>query len=319
MSINISSNLYASYANQSLRTHYDRLQTSVRRLSTGVKVNSSADSPTGKAMRERLRAEVSSLQAGISNAEHAVSTVQTADAAIGEINSNLNRMKELAEQAATGTYTDTQRVIINSEFQTIASEIDRIANDTEFFGTNLLDSSVTSNVPGAWMIGSMDFHNFEIDVPQGHYTNDNKLKVHIGSGNNASEDYYNIQLSDMTMDGIFKDSIDVSNPDADSSAEVVSIGTQGDAMRALEQIDAAINKTTYGSAALGAAQNRLDASIDHMISRTEAIQGAESKISDIDVAEEMSKFTKNQIMTQAATSIVAQANALPEMALKLLA
>ena len=319
MSINISSNLYANYATQSLRTHYDRLQTSVRRLSTGMKINSSADSPTGKSMRERLRAEVSSLNTGIANAENAVSTVQTASASIGEINSNLHRMKELAEQAATGTYTDTQRVIINSEFQTIASEIDRIANDTEFFGTNLLDSSVTTNVPGAWMIGSMDFHNFEIEEPQGHYTSDNQLKIHIGSGNNPAEDYYSVKLSDMTMNGMFSDFINPDDPNSDTSAEVLSVGSQGDAMRALEQIDAAINKTTFGSAALGVAQNRLDASIDHMISRTEAIQGAESKISDIDVAEEMTKFTKNQIMTQAATSIVAQANALPEMALKLLA
>jgi flagellin-like hook-associated protein FlgL len=149
-----------------------RLSSSVSRLSSGLRINSAADDAAGLAIREMMRADIATMNQGIRNTADAISMIQTADGALGVIDEKLTRMKELAEQAATCTYTTAQRDIINSEYQAMAAEIDRIANATNFNGIKLLDGSVTNQHGG-----------------QG-------LKIHFGVSNKASEDYYFVNIGD---------------------------------------------------------------------------------------------------------------------------
>jgi flagellin len=172
MSITINHNSMAGNANRNLAATYGKLSTNIQRMSSGLRINSAADDAAGLAIREMMRADISTLQQGLRNAADGISMIQTADGALGIIDEKLTRMKELAEQASTGTYTTVQREIINSEYQAMAAEIDRIANATNFNGIKLLDGSVSNQHGG-----------------QG-------VKIHFGLSNNAAEDYYFINIGD---------------------------------------------------------------------------------------------------------------------------
>jgi flagellin-like hook-associated protein FlgL len=172
MALIINHNMTAQNAARNLSTIYDRLSTSVQRLSSGLRINSAADDAAGLAIREMMRADIATMNQGIRNTADAISMIQTADGALGVIDEKLVRMKELAEQAATGTYTTAQREIINSEYQAMAAEIDRIATATDFNGIKLLDGSVTNQHSG-----------------QG-------LKIHFGVSNDQAEDYYFVNIGD---------------------------------------------------------------------------------------------------------------------------
>lgn len=173
MSLVINHNLMAMNAARNLNTIYNRLATSTQRLSSGLRINSAADDAAGLAIRELMRADIAVFQQGIRNASDGISMIQTAEGAMAVIDEKITRMKELAEQASTGTYTTVQREIMNSEYQAMANEIDRIANATEFNGIKLLDGSLS------------DIHG------------GSGLKVHFGTGNSATEDYYFIHLGDV--------------------------------------------------------------------------------------------------------------------------
>ena len=176
----INHNQMAGNVANTLTSHYSNLATSTQRLSSGLRVNSAADDAAGLAIRELMRADISALQQGVRNANDAISLIQTADGALGIIDEKLIRMKELAEQAATGTYDSTQRLMIESEYQAMASEITRIANATDFNGIKLLDGSLEGTHDGSGLEST------------------GQLKVHFGSGNNSAEDYYYIGVGEMT-------------------------------------------------------------------------------------------------------------------------
>lgn len=185
MAFTINNNLMALGATRSLNFHYDNLSTSVSRLSSGLRVQTAADDAAGLAIRELMRSDITTLNQGIRNANDAISLIQTADAAMGVIDEKLIRMKELAEQASTGTYNSIQRLIIDSEYQQMADEISRIANSTDFNGNKLLDGDLES-----------DYHDGKDLVSTG------KMKIHFGTGNDSAEDYYYIQIEDMTAEGL---------------------------------------------------------------------------------------------------------------------
>ena len=184
MTASIRNNLLAANTSRNLAAHYTRLSDSVRRLSTGLRVERAADDAAGLAIRELMRADVASLQQGARNVNDAISLIQTADGALGVIDEKLIRMKELAEQAATGTYDSTQRLMIDSEFQQMASEIERIARATDFNGIHLLDGSLSGPHDGSGMEAT------------------GALKIHFGTGNDSAEDYYYIQIGDATLAGL---------------------------------------------------------------------------------------------------------------------
>ena len=173
MSLVINHNLMAMTVARNLSIVYGRLATSTQRLSSGLRVNSAADDAAGLAVRETMRADIAVMNQGVRNAGDAISMIQTAEGSLSVIDEKLIRMKELAEQAATGTYTIAQRAIMDSEYQAMAAEIDRIANATDFNGVKLLDGSVAALTGGSGM------------------------KIHFGVGNDEAEDYYYISIGDM--------------------------------------------------------------------------------------------------------------------------
>jgi len=284
MSLVINHNFVALDAANNLSVTYSRLSKSTQRLSSGLRINSAADDAAGLAVRELMRADIAVLNQGVRNAGDATSMIQTADGALSVVDEKLTRMKELAEQAATGTYTDAQRLIMDSEYQAMASEITRIAMATDFNGQKLIDGSLSAN--GA--------------------------KIHFGVGNLSAEDFYYIRMGTATASAL-----GVGNALAAGTAGA-TISTQDSAQSALDAISAAISSKDNIRATLGAYSNRLSNTITNLTIQAENLQAAESRVSDVDVATEMTNFIRNQILAQAGVAMLAQANALPRMALTLL-
>ena len=295
MALTINNNLMAYNATRNLGNSYNMLSSSVRKLSSGLRVSSSADDAAGLAIRELMRAEIAALNQGVRNANDAISMIQTADGALGVIDEKLIRMKELAEQAATGTYNSDQRLMIESEYQAMASEITRIANATKFNGVYLLNGNLSGNTHDGSGLQSKG-----------------KLKVHFGPNNDCSEDYYNVQIGTATASAL-----GLGNQGVDTRAGF-AISTQSAAQAALVAIEQAIISKDKIRAALGALQNRLENTVSQLQIQAENIQAAESQISDVDVSTEMTQFVRAQILTQAGVAMLSQANSIPRMALQLM-
>ncbi|RHH23512.1 flagellin [Desulfovibrio legallii] len=291
----INHNQMATNVANTLTDHYSNLQTSTQRLSSGLRINSAADDAAGLAIRELMRTDVAALQQGVRNANDAISLIQTADGALGVIDEKLTRMKELAEQAATGTYDSTQRLMIDSEYQAMASEITRIANATDFNGIHLLDGNLSG-----------DTHDGSDLTATG------KMKIHFGTMNDSDEDYYYIQIGTSTASAL-----GVGNSAAEGSM-AYTVSTQNAAQSALVGINNAVVSKDAIRAHLGALQNRLENTISNLTTQAENLQAAESRISDVDVATEMTNFVRNQILTQSAVAMLSQANSMPQMAMQLI-
>jgi flagellin len=290
----INHNIMAMNASRNLSQSYSALGTSTRRLSSGLRVGTAADDAAGLATRELMRSDIASLNQGVRNANDAVSMIQTADGALGVVDEKLIRMKELATQASTGTYTSDQRLIIDSEYQAMASEITRIASATDFNGIYLLNG----NLSGATHSGT-------------GLNATGKLKVHFGTGNLSAEDYYYVQINNSTASAL-----GVGLGAAGSAGR--SISTQDLAQKALDQLNKAIVSKDKIRANLGALQNRLTNTVSNLQIQAENLQAAESQISDVDVAQEMTSFVRSQILTQSAVAMLSQANSLPKMAMQLI-
>ncbi|WP_461208334.1 flagellin N-terminal helical domain-containing protein [Desulfocurvus sp. DL9XJH121] len=295
MSLVINNNLMAANAARNLSSSFGALSVSVRRLSSGLRIGTAADDAAGMAIREIMRSDVAALNQGVRNANDAISLIQTADGALSIIDEKLVRMKELAEQAATGTYNSDQRLILDSEYQAMASEITRIANATDFNGLYLLNGSLSSSEHDGSGIQSSG-----------------KLKVHFGTANDSAEDYYYIQINNATASAL-----GVGNQ-ANPANAGFAISTQSAAQQALQGINEAIVSKDNIRAGLGALQNRLTNTITNLQIQAENLQASESRISDVDVALEMTNFVKQQILSQAAVAMLAQANSLPRLAMQLL-
>ena len=299
MSLVINHNMMAANTARNLNSHYAALGKSTQRLSSGLRVNSAADDAAGLAIRELQRADITTLHQGARNANDAISMIQTADGALGIIDEKLTRMKERAEQAATGTYDSTQRLMIESEYQAMASEITRIATATDFNGIHLLNGTLSS--------GTHDGSGM---------TSAGKLKVHFGTGNDSAEDYYYITIGSTTAS-----SLGVGNQATDATGVMRdggTVSTQDAAQKSLEAITQAIVSKDKIRAHLGAMQNRLENTITNLNTQAENLQAAESRISDVDVSAEMTQFVREQILTQSAVAMLSQANQLPQMAMKLI-
>ncbi len=273
--------------------HYSHLQTSMQRLYTGLRINSAADDAAGLAIRELMRADIAALNQGVRNANDAISLLQTADDALGVIDTQLLRMKELAMQASSSLYTSDQRLIIESEYQTLASEITRIANATDFNGIKLLDGSLSTAHNGSGLESS------------------GALLVQFGSGNSAAEDYYYIQIGNSTASAL-----GLGIGSAENAGYTLSTIEQAQA--SLEAVDAAIVSKDSIRGYLGSMQNRLEATVSSLTVQSENLTAAESRISDADIAAEMTTFVRNQILAQTAVAMLGQANTTPRLALNLL-
>ncbi len=308
MSLVINHNMMAMNAQRNLTDHYGRLGTSTRRLSSGLRVGTAADDAAGLAIRELMRSEISSLHQGIRNANDAISLIQTADGALQVIDEKLIRMKELAMQASTGTYNSDQRLIIDSEYQAMSSEINRIANATDFNGIYLLNGNLSGDLGS-----STNPHDGTGLHPTG------PLKIHFGTGNDSSEDYYYVAIQGSTSSafGLGMAAATKNGTGVEVNAGK-AISTQALAQAAMGAINNAIISKDKIRANLGSMQNRLENTITNLEIQAENLQSAESRISDVDVAQEMTEFVRNQILTQAAVAMLSQANSLPRMAMQLI-
>lgn len=268
----IKNNVMAANAARQLGVSYDSLAKSVERLSSGLRINSAKDDAAGLAVRELMRADIAVLEQGARNAQDGISMLQTMEGAMAVVDDALVRMKQLAEQAATGSYSDAQRTLMHSEFNEMRSEIDRIASATTFNDIQMLNSAGDS------------------------------VTIHFGEKN----DYITVNTANLTSAAHALNTIGL------------EINAAASAKKALGTLDSAIAIKDSARAAFGYMMNRLENTIAVLNIQKENLMASESRVSDVDVATEMAELTKNQVLAQAGTAMLAQANAVPQMALMLL-
>ena len=248
---------------------------SLAKLSSGSRINKAGDDAAGLAISEKMKAQIGGLTQAKRNAQDGISLVQTAEGALNESHSILERMRDLTVQGKNGTLTDEDRASINKELSALHTELTRISTDTEFNKKTLLNTS------------------------------DNKFTFQIGA--NAGQV---IGVNIGNMGGVSLLGV---------TADKFTLGTGGaNADKMLKSIDDAIKKVSDQRADLGAVQNRLEHTINNLTTTNENLSEANSRIRDVDMAEEMMTFTKSNILSQAATSMLAQANAMPNSVLNLL-
>ena len=275
--LTIKSNIMADMAARHLGNSYNALATSVERLASGLRINTAKDDAAGLAVRELMRADIAVLRQGVRNTQDGISMIQTMEGAMATINDALVRMKQLAEQAATGVYSSAQRDIMNSEFEEMAAEIDRIAQSTVFNSVTLLDSASSD------------------------------VTVHFGQRADGTDDSITVSHQNMRIASglaIDSNSIDITGTTSASTA--------------LTSVTNAITTYANARAAFGYKMNRMESTAQVLGIQAENLAIAESRISDVDVATEMTELTRNQVLAQAGTAMLAQANAMPQMALTLL-
>jgi flagellin len=271
----IKNNIMAENAARNLGLSYDALAQSIERLSSGLRINTAKDDAAGLAVRELMRADIAMIQQGARNAQDGISMLQTMEGAMATIDEALIRMKGLAEQAATGSYSAQQRRIMNNEFGELRDEITRIASRTEFNEISMLDSAT----------GSQTIH-FGVD-----------------SGGIASS--------------VTVNSVDVTAATLGITS-AINLTTTTTAAAALTTVSTAIATKDSARATFGTSMNRIGMSANVLGITAENMMAAESRISDVDVATEMSNLTRNQVLAQAGVAMLAQANTMPQMALTLL-
>jgi len=287
MGLVINTNVASINAQRNLNKTGEGLNTSLARLSSGMRIVSAKDDAAGLAISEKMRAQIRGLAQAERNANDGISLVQTAEGALNEVSGALIRMRELAVQGATGTVGTEERGYLDSEFGKLISEIDRIASVTEFNGTKLLNGGVSTGAGASAQV------TFQVGLEN---VGSDKITVSI---NNS----YASKLGGGT---------------AVSFIRTQGVDTLTKAQNALNVIDEAIKDVSGTRGALGASQNRLSITVNNLATQRENLSAANSRIRDVDVASETVEMTRNQILMQAGVSVLAQANQLPAMALSLI-
>jgi flagellin len=270
----INNNVMAYNANRNLGLSNAMLGKSLEKLSSGYRINRAGDDAAGLVISQKLRAEVSGLRQATRNSQDGISFVQTAEGALGEVHNMLNRMRDLAVQAANDTNDTAARTAIKSEVDALAAEIGRIGSDTTFSG-----AAVFTATPLSFQVGSEG-------------SSGNQITTTVGTLDNTSLGGANLTT--------------------------LSVDTAANARTSIESIDDAIDAVSTSRGALGAIQNRFESTIRNLQVTTENLAASESRIRDTDMAEEMVEFTKSQILQQAGTAMLGQANAIPQSVLRLL-
>ncbi len=274
MGLRVNTNIASMNAQRSLQNATMRLQANFRRLSTGLRIATAADDAAGLAISERFRAQIRSTMQAQRNAMDGISLVQVGEGALNEVSSILIRLRELAVQAKNGTVSNTDKETLDSEFQDLINEINRIARSTAFNGVNLLDGSITS------------------------------VTFQVGTGITSGVDSINVSLTNILASTL--------------GLQCLSIGSGANIASAMQAIDDAIDTVSQIRGEFGAVQNRLQSTIANLGIQAENLSAAESRIRDVDIAQETADMTRNSILQQAAISILAQANVQPQAALQLL-
>ena len=274
----INTNIASLNAQRNLNTSQTSLSTSMQRLSSGLRVNSAKDDSAGLAIAERMSAQVRGMNVAIRNANDGVSLAQTAEGALGKVGDSLQRMRELAVQARNSTNSDDDKDSLNKEYQALASEIGRVLGGTAFNGKTILGADA----------GALDFQ--------------------VGA-NTTADDLITVTTTDMTGDATITA---VTGGTIDNTADTAALKL------VIDNIDTALDTVNSKRADFGAAQNRFDAVISNLQVSVENQSAARSRIMDADFASETANLSRSQILQQAGTAMVAQANQLPQGVLALL-
>jgi flagellin len=278
MSMSVNTNLFSLNAQRSLSKSQSSLATSMQRLSSGLRINSAADDAAGLAISQRMNAQVRGMNVAIRNANDGISLSQTADGALASVSDSLQRMRELAVQSRNSTNSDSDKESLNLEYQQLSSEIGRVLGGTTFNGKMILGSDA----------GTLTFQ--------------------VGA-NTTTNDSIDIATMDMTTDPLITT---VTGASIGSAADVTAIAA------VITSIDAALDDVNSQRAVFGASQNRFSAVITNLQTAVENQSAARSRIMDADFAAETAAMSRAQILQQAGTAMVAQANQMPQSVLKLL-
>lgn len=283
MALSILTNTASLDAQRNLSKTGKALQSNFAKLSSGQRINSAGDDAAGLAISERMKASIRSMSQAERNANDGTSLLQTAEGAMNENSGILTRMRELAMQSSNGTLGDDERDALGTEFGQLRDEIDRIANVTEFNGTKLLDGNANATAG---------------------------FKFQVGIGATAS-DTITATMTKMTSASYGAGNLDL------TALDISKTGGQAGAQAALETLDKAIAATSSSRASLGAVQNRLSVTVSNLQSANVNLSAANSRIRDVDVAEESASMTRNNVLSQAGMAVLSQANQLPSAALSL--
>ena len=284
----VNTNIGASLAQASLMKNERALGTAMEQLSTGKKINSAGDNAAGLAISSRMTSQIRGLGAAISNANDAISMINTAEGALDEITNMLQRMRELAVQAGTGTTDSADRTYLNSEFAALRSEIDRIVDNTQWNGRNILDGSAGASTGASTVAFQIGQDGVKTQT----------LSTSFGNFNNTTG-----KLSGLASKVITGTTI----------ASAVNM-----ASKSITEIDVVIGDVSAQRATFGAVSNRLAHAVDNLTNVKTNSEAARSRILDTDYAAATSELSRTQIIQQAATAMLAQANALPQTVLALL-
>jgi flagellin len=278
MGLRVNTNISSVVAQRNLQEVTTRLQRNYSHLSSGLRISTAADDAAGLAISERLRAKTRSLNQAIRNANDGISLVQIAEGALAEDSNILSRMKELAVEARNGTTSPIDRATLDDEFQSLISALDRNANSANFGGVQLLDGSTST------------------------------ITFQVGDGTLAGVDTFTASLANVTAGGTGLNVTGLS----------INSATMSDIDTVINTLGTAIDTVNSSRGVFGAAQNRLQSTISSLAISVENLTAAESRIRDVDVAYESADLTRNTILQQSATAILAQANVQPQLALSLL-
>jgi len=270
MGLRVNTNVSSMTAQKNLFGVTSRLQGNYARLSSGLRIANAADDAAGLGISEKMRSQIRSYGVAARNAQDGISLAQTSEGALNEVSNILGRMRELSMQAANGTLDTEDRATINTEFQALDDEVNRLATQTKFNGIELLN-----NTTGA------------------------TIQIGLDSGETISVSTVDMQSSTLGINAL-------------------TTTTAANASTALAAIDTAIGSVNTARGQLGSDQNRLNSALSSILNVRENMAGAESRIRDVDVASETADLTRNSILQQAATAVLAQANTQPQLALSLL-
>lgn len=275
----INHNMNAMNAHRNMGVNNNNAAKAMEKLSSGLRINRAGDDAAGLAISEKMRGQIRGLDQASRNAQDGISLIQTAEGALNETTNILQRMRELSVQAANDTNATTDRVAIKTELIALQDEITRIADTTKFNGKNLINSAAS---------------------------NGSALNIQVGAN---SGEGIKITLANMAASviGVTTELV-----------ATISAGSAGDANNLTTAIDNALVKVSTQRAKFGAIQNRLEHTIKNVDNTSENLQSAESRVRDVDMAKEMMNYSKNNILNQAAQSMLAQANQQPQNVLNLL-
>lgn len=289
----VNTNVNASVAQNALVRNERAMNTAMERLSTGQRINSASDDAAGLAIASRMTSQIKGLEAGVRNANDAISMISVADGALVEVSNMLQRMRELALQSANGTVSSTDRDYLNTEYENLITEIERIAQNTQWNGKTILtgDADSTDDATLAFQVGANGGQTIEVnfgDISQSGAATFTQFNISAHAGSES-------HISGSTT--------------AVAQAHITGV---------LTYIDSAITAVNSQRATYGAAVNQLTYAVDNLSNVKVNSEAARSRIADTDYAQETSELARTQIIAQAGTAMLAQANQLPQTVLSLL-